>query len=69
MESILILGLAGGNVVQNLVTNLSFSKNITGVELDEEVNNIANSYFNLDKIPNFKCIIADAEIFVQTDAR
>ena len=68
MESTLILGVAGGSVVQTLVTDFSFTKNITGVELDEEINNIANSYFNLDKIPNFKCVIADAEKFVQSDA-
>jgi spermidine synthase len=68
MESVLILGVAGGSVVQTLVNDFSFSKNILGVELDAEIINIANSYFNLDKIPNFKCVIADAEKFVQSDA-
>jgi len=68
MESILILGVAGGSVVQTLVSDFSFAKNITGVELDEEIIDVANSYFNLDKIPNFKCVIADAEQFVQSDA-
>lgn len=67
MESILILGVAGGSVVQTLVTDFSFSKKITGVELDSEIIHIANSYFGLDKILNFKCVIADAEKFVQTD--
>jgi spermidine synthase len=67
MESILILGVAGGSVVQTLVTDFSFSKKITGIELDSEIIHIANSYFDLDKIPNFKCVIADAEKFVQTD--
>ena len=67
MESILILGVAGGSVVQTLVTDFSFTKNITGVEIDDEIIDVANSYFNLDKIPNFKCIIADAEQFVQSD--
>lgn len=67
MESILILGVAGGSVVQTLVTDFSFTKNITGVELDKEIIDVANSYFNLDKISNFKCIIADAEQFVKTD--
>jgi len=67
MESVLILGVAGGSVVQTLVTDFSFSKKITGVELDSEIIHIANSYFGLDKIPNFKCVIADAEKFVQTD--
>jgi len=68
MDSVLILGVAGGSVVQTLVSDFSFAKNITGVELDEEIIDVANSYFNLDKISNFKCIIADAEQFVQSDA-
>lgn len=67
MESVLILGVAGGSVIQTLISDFSFSKNITGVELDQEIIHIANSYFNLDKIPNFKCVIADAEKFVQSD--
>lgn len=66
MESILILGVAGGSVVQTLVSDFSFTKNITGVEIDEEIISVANSYFNLDKIPNFKCVISDAEKFVKT---
>lgn len=68
MESVLILGVAGGSVVQTLVNDFSFSKNILGVELDAEIIHIANLYFNLDKIPNFKCVIADAEKFVQSVA-
>lgn len=68
MESVLILGVAGGSVVETLVSDFSFSKNILGVELDAEIIHIANSYFNLDKIPNFQCVIADAEKFVQSDA-
>lgn len=67
MESILILGVAGGSVVQTLVTDFSFSKKITGIELDSEIIHIANSYFGLDKISNFKCLIQDAEQFVKTD--
>ncbi|WP_353079539.1 fused MFS/spermidine synthase [Flavobacterium sp.] len=67
MESILILGVAGGSVVQTLVNDFSFSKKITGIELDSEIIHIANSYFGLDKISNFKCFIQDAEQFVKTD--
>lgn len=67
MNSILVLGVAGGSVVQTLVTDFEFTKNIIGIELDVEIIKIANSYFNLDKIRNFKCVIADAEEFVKTD--
>lgn len=66
MNSVLVLGVAGGSVVKTLVSDFEFTKKIVGVELDSEVIEIANSYFNLDKIRNFKCVIADAEQFVKT---
>lgn len=66
MNSILILGVAGGSVVQTLVKEFSYTNSIIGVELDTEVIEIANSYFDLDKITNFKCYIDDAEKFVTT---
>jgi len=64
MNDILVLGVAGGSVIQTLITDFKFTKNIVGVELDAEIIEIANSYFDLDKITNFKCIIDDAEQFV-----
>lgn len=64
MNSILILGVAGGSVVQTLVNDFSYSNLIIGVELDQEVIEIANSYFGLNTINNFKCYIEDAEKFV-----
>lgn len=66
MNSVLVLGVAGGSVVKTLITDFEFTKSITGVELDPEIIEIANSYFDLDKISNFKCVIEDAEKFVST---
>lgn len=66
MNSVLVLGVAGGSVVKTLVTDFKFTKSITGVEIDPEIIEIANSYFDLDKVTNFKCIIDDAERFVAT---
>ncbi|CAM4244802.1 spermidine synthase [Flavobacterium terrigena] len=66
MDNVLVLGVAGGSVVQTLIKDFSFTKNITGVELDAEVIEIANSYFGLNKVSNFKCVIDDAEQFVST---
>lgn len=66
MNAILVLGVAGGSVVKTLITDFEFTKSITGVELDTEIIEIANTYFGLDKVSNFKCIIADAEQFVST---
>lgn len=67
MDSILVLGVAGGSVVKTLITDFEFTKSITGVELDAEIIEIANAYFDLDKVTNFKCIIDDAEQFVATN--
>lgn len=66
MDSILVLGVAGGSVIKTLITDFEFTKSITGVELDAEIIEIANAYFDLDKVTNFKCIIDDAEQFVVT---
>lgn len=67
MDSILVLGVAGGSVVKTLITDFEFTKSIIGVELDAEIIEIANAYFDLDKVTNFKCIIDDAEQFVATN--
>ena len=66
MNSVLVLGVAGGSVIKTLITDFEFTKKIVGVELDAEIIKIANSYFELDKVTTFKCIIDDAEHFVTT---
>jgi len=64
MESILVLGVAGGSVIKTLVNEIHFKGKITGVEIDPEIIAIANTYFKLDKIPNLTIIIDDAFEFV-----
>jgi len=66
MNDILVLGVAGGSVIKTLINDFEFTKRIVGVELDAEIIEIANAYFDLDKVTNFKCIIDDAEQFVST---
>lgn len=63
-ESILILGVAGGSVIKTLVDEIKFKGRITGVEIDATVIDIANSYFELDKIPNLEIVIDDAFEYV-----
>lgn len=65
MDSCLLLGVAGGSVVKTLTEEFQFSNQIIGVELDEQIISIANKYFNLNKIENFTCLIADAEHYVK----
>ena len=64
MDSILVLGVAGGSVIKTLVDEIKFDGKITGVELDPEIIKIANTYFKLDEIKNLEIIIGDAFEFV-----
>ncbi|WP_343625713.1 fused MFS/spermidine synthase [Flavobacterium lindanitolerans] len=66
-EHILVLGVAGGSVIKTLSEEIGFKGRITGVEIDSEVLQIANSYFGLDKIPNLEIIVDDAAKYVLKD--
>ena len=59
-ETVLVLGVAGGSVIKTLVDEIKFKGKIIGVEIDENIVEIANNYFDIDKIPNCKIIIDDA---------
>ena len=63
-ESVLVLGVAGGSVIKTLVDEIKFKGKIIGVEIDKDIIDIANSYFQLDKIPNLEIVIDDAFEFV-----
>ena len=64
MENILLLGVAGGSVIKTLVDEVNYKGKITGVEIDPDMIQIANQYFNLDKISQLEIIIEDAFEFV-----
>ena len=64
MDHVLVLGVAGGSVIKTLVDEIEYKGKITGVEIDSDIINIANQYFNLDKIDQLEIIIDDAFEFV-----
>jgi spermidine synthase len=64
MQNILVLGVAGGSVIRTLVDEINFKGQITGVDIDKTIIDIANTYFQLDAIPNLEIIIDDASEFV-----
>lgn len=64
MEHILVLGVAGGSVIKTLVDEINYKSKITGVEIDPEMIQIANQYFNLNEIKQLEIIIDDAFEFV-----
>ena len=63
-NSVLVLGVAGGSVIKTLVDEVKFTGKITGVEIDKDVVEIANSFFKLDQIENLNIVVDDAFEFV-----
>lgn len=63
-NNILVLGVAGGSVIKTLTEEINYKGNITGVEIDPAVAEIANTYFGLDTVPNLTLVIDDAFEFV-----
>lgn len=63
-KNILVLGVAGGSVIKTLSEEIEFKGQITGVEIDPAVIEIANTYFDLDKIQNLELVNDDAFEFV-----
>lgn len=63
-ESVLVLGVAGGSVVKTLADEIKFKGKITGVEIDQKVIEIANTYFGLTEVKNLEIVICDAFEFV-----
>ncbi|MBC7607208.1 MAG: fused MFS/spermidine synthase [Burkholderiales bacterium] len=64
MDNILILGVAGGSVIKTLVDEIQYKGQITGVEIDAEIIQIAKDYFRLNEIQNLEIVIEDAFTFV-----
>ena len=64
MNTILVLGVAGGSVIKTLNDEIQFKGKIIGVEIDPEIIKIANSYFQLNQIPNLSLLNTDAFEFV-----
>jgi spermidine synthase len=63
-KSILVLGIAGGSVIETLKKEIKFEGKITGVEIDATVVDLANKYFGLNKYDNVEIVIDDAFEYV-----
>lgn len=64
MQQILVLGVAGGSVIKTLIDEIKFKGQITGVDIDKEIIDLANEYFNLNAYQNLSIHIMDAFEFV-----
>jgi tRNA A58 N-methylase Trm61 len=65
VHSILLLGVAGGSVVQTLRSELGYSGLITGLEIDPVMLEIAEREFGIGQDEKTKFICADAVSFVK----
>lgn len=63
-NSILVLGVAGGSVIETLVEEIQFKGQITGVEIDADILQIAKDYFKIDRFANLELIADDAFEFI-----
>ena len=63
-NSILVLGVAGGSVIETLVEEIQFKGRITGVEIDADILQIAKDYFKIDRFANLELIEDDAFEFI-----
>ena len=63
-HSILVLGVAGGSVIETLKKEVKFEGKITGVEIDAAVIELAVKYFGLGNYNNVSIVNDDAFEFV-----
>ncbi|MCK6616783.1 MAG: fused MFS/spermidine synthase [Cyclobacteriaceae bacterium] len=66
-KNALILGFGAGSVASILCDELMLSPEITGVELDHQVIELAKKYFQLDRYENLSIHVSDAAEFAQQE--
>lgn len=66
-KDVAILGLAGGTAARQYTAAYGAGVQITGVEIDPEILNVARRYFHLDE-PNVHPVTADARYWLDTQA-
>ena len=65
LGNILVLGVAGGSVIQTLRNEFKVNAKITGVEIDPEVLFLANEYFKLSNTSDLELITTDAFKYIK----
>ena len=64
-RDVAILGLAGGTAARQLTAAYGSNVQITGVEIDPDILDVAHRYFHLDE-PNVHSVVADARYWIDT---
>lgn len=68
IKKVLVLGTAGGTVIENIHAVFS-NASITGVEIDSVMIDIGKKYFSLGSIKQLKLIESDAKVFVHQEVK
>ena len=66
-KDVAILGLAGGTSARQYTVAYGNSVQVTGVEIDPDILDVAKRYFHLDE-PNVHPVVADARYWLDTQA-
>jgi spermidine synthase len=66
-QDVAILGLAGGTAARGYTAAFGDQVQITGVEIDPEILDVAHRYFHLNE-PNVHPVVADARYWLDTQA-
>ncbi|MBU2926910.1 spermidine synthase [Winogradskyella psychrotolerans] len=69
INSILVLGMGGGSVIQTLRTDFNYNNTIEAVELDPVIIDIAKSEFGIEENQHLKIHCADAFNFVEDNIK
>lgn len=69
VNSILILGMGGGSVIETLRNDFNYTKSIEAVEFDPVIIEIAKSEFGIEENNQLKIHCADAFNFVETNTK
>ena len=65
VNSVLVLGMGGGSVIETLRNDFNYNKTITAVEIDAVIIEIAKIEFEVKEDENLKIICADAIEFIK----
>lgn len=69
VNSILLLGLGGGSVIETLLSDFKYSKHISAVDIDPVIIDIAVREFNLKENETLKLICDDAGNFMRCNTQ
>ena len=69
VNSVLLLGLGGGSVIETLREDFKFQKQITAVDIDPIIIDIAKTEFNIETSENLKIVCQNARHFIDKNTQ